>query len=200
MSQKGRFVPKKTLNISLQSKKYYTSINSILENWHNNELNISDEACKNLLLMNKINNSITLLQVLNAYQTAEQMLLLSKGNNEDISQDLEAVISSAIKIDLNEMINKIKEVSLNQPVKSNNVIVEEDNKHIADKKESNNIAEINESSSESFNELSNESNSEKDIQNEPIHNDKDSNSEFIEEHHDIDDDTDDEFLINAMFN
>lgn len=112
MNKKSRkFEPKKTINISLQSKQYYKTINDILEEWDNNDLQASKEVCESIIWANKFNKSITLVGILNAYNTAEKMIeLYSSGREiEDLDEKLEAILSSAITIDMNKLIEAVKE-------------------------------------------------------------------------------------------
>lgn len=118
MNKKSRkFEPKKTINISLQSKQYYKTINDILEEWDNNDLQASKEVCESIIWANKFNKSITLVGILNAYTTAEKMIeLYSAGREiEDLDEKLEAILSSAITIDMNKLIEAVKEQCSNRP-------------------------------------------------------------------------------------
>lgn len=118
MSKKSRkFEPKKTINISLQSKKYYKTINDILEEWDNNDLQASTEVCESIIWANKFNKSITLVGIVNAYNTAEKMIeLYSAGRKVDnLDEKLEAILSSAISIDMNKLIEAVKEQCSNKP-------------------------------------------------------------------------------------
>lgn len=116
MSKKSKsYEPKKTINVSLQSKKYFKTINDILKEWDDNDLQASTEVCESIILSNKFKKSITLLGILNAYKMAENMLeLYSIGkNDENLEDKLEAVLSSAINIDVNKLMDAVKEQSYN---------------------------------------------------------------------------------------
>ena len=45
---------RKAINVSLQSKKYSESINEIIKDWEEQELNISAETCEALLLVHRL--------------------------------------------------------------------------------------------------------------------------------------------------
>lgn len=106
-----KFEPKRTINISLQSKKYYQTINEILQEWDDKNLKASTEVCESIILGNKINKSITLVGILNAYSTAERMIELYSAGREidNLDEKLEAILSSAINIDMNKLIEAVKE-------------------------------------------------------------------------------------------
>ena len=112
---------KKTLNISLQNKKYFQPINNIIKEWNDKLLNTSVEACDCILLANKIHNSLPLLNIFNAYNTAEQMLLLSRNGirDENFNKDLDEIISASIYVDINKMMDMIKLLQNNNIVVNN---------------------------------------------------------------------------------
>lgn len=133
MSREKAYKPKKTINISLQSKKYYEPINEVLAEWEKNGLQASTEVCESILWSKKLNSSMTLISVLNAYSTAEKMLsLYSMGAEyDDLESKLEAVISSAITVDVNKLIEAVKvQCDPSNMVKKVSPLVKEENKVI----------------------------------------------------------------------
>lgn len=103
----------KTLNVSLQSKKYGPSINKIVEKWKEDGLNISPEVCKSILMKDKIESNATLLQVLSAYDLVEKILKMKGISDETM---LESIFSEMIKIDMNKLSTLFtEEVSKEKP-------------------------------------------------------------------------------------
>lgn len=113
MAKKNNGTLRKSLNVSLQSKKYAEPINKLLDIWKDEGLNASTEVCENILLCDKIKKSFTLVNVLNAYNTAEQMVKLCNHNlsNEELNKIIDSVITSAIVIDNNKLIDNIKNLN-----------------------------------------------------------------------------------------
>lgn len=104
----------KTLNVSLQSKKYGPSINKIVEKWKEDGLNISPEVCKAILMKDKIESNATLLQVLSAYDLVEKILKMKGISDESM---LESIFSEMIKIDMNKLSTLFtEEVSKEKPM------------------------------------------------------------------------------------
>lgn len=105
---------RKTINVSLQSKKYLEPINKILNEWEAEELNLSTQICENLLLVQRLKNSITFGNVLAVYELIERMMKVY--DVKDKSQ-LEQIFSEIISIDhakLGQMVTKLNpEISVN---------------------------------------------------------------------------------------
>lgn len=105
---------RKTINVSLQSKKYLEPINKILNEWEAEELNLSTQICENLLLVQRLKNSITFGNVLAVYELIERMMKVY--DIKDKSQ-LEQIFSEIISIDhakLGQMVTKLNpEISVN---------------------------------------------------------------------------------------
>lgn len=98
---------RKTINVSLQSKKYLEPINKILNEWEAEELNLSTQICENLLLVQRLKNSITFGNVLAVYELIERMMKVY--DIKDKSQ-LEQIFSEIISIDhakLGQMVTKL---------------------------------------------------------------------------------------------
>lgn len=97
---------KKNINVSIQSKKYFSPINNILQDWEEDGLNISTEVCESILLAEKVANSPTLLSVMKLYDLTEQILYLN--GIQDSEQKLEDVLSLLISVNgdgLTDIIN-----------------------------------------------------------------------------------------------
>lgn len=92
--------PKKTINVSIQSKKYSAPINKILDKWEKSGLNASNEVSENILLVDKLNKSITFSNIFNVYELIEKMV----GLYEDLDSPsaflkIESILSEVITID-----------------------------------------------------------------------------------------------------
>jgi len=123
----------KTLNVSLQSKKYGPSINKIVEKWKEDGLNISPEVCKSILMKDKIESNATLLQVLSAYDLVEKILKM-KGISDEAM--LESIFSEMIKIDMNKLSTLFtEEVSKEKPMNHTKEKKEEKIEEKSEKKE-----------------------------------------------------------------
>lgn len=120
----------KTLNVSLQSKKYGPSINKIVEKWKEDGLNISPEVCKSILMKDKIESNATLLQVLSAYDLVEKILKMKGISDETM---LESIFSEMIKIDMNKLFTE--EVSKEKPMNHTKEKKEEKIEEKSEKKE-----------------------------------------------------------------
>lgn len=92
--------PKKTINVSIQSKKYSAPINKILDKWEKNGLNASSEISENILLVDKLNKSITFNNMFYIYELIEKMV----GLYEDLDSPsafakIENILSQVVSID-----------------------------------------------------------------------------------------------------
>lgn len=119
----------KTINVSLQSKRYAEPINNIVAEWKADGLNVSTETCESILLKNKVDKSATLLQVLSALDLVEKLLKI-KGI-EDV-ETVETILNKMISINMNGLTEGLatlegKEFSIEEPKK---VIIKEDIKKV----------------------------------------------------------------------
>ena len=96
---------RKNVNVSIQSKKYNEAINSVLNDWEEEGLNISTEVCNSILLANKIAKSPTLLNVMNIYDLAEKILNLYQ--IDEVENSLEEVLSKLINVNGSELTDVI---------------------------------------------------------------------------------------------
>ena len=93
-----------TLNISLQSKKYNAKINNLIRLWRKKGYNISTVICDELLLFDKIDNSIMFTNLLNIYSLISKNAENRYPDNEQKAQMLtEEIFMSIIKIDTNNL-------------------------------------------------------------------------------------------------
>lgn len=83
---------RKNINVSIQSKKYTEPINSILNVWEGDGLNISTEVCDSILLADKIAQSPTLLSVMKIYALLEEILELNGANEDSLEEALSKLI------------------------------------------------------------------------------------------------------------
>ena len=102
---------RKTINVSLQSKKYQGPMNELISGWEEDGYNVSAEICERLLLLDKLYQSATFLQVLNIYEITEKMAAVY--HIED-KQTLEEIFAQVIKIDNAQLSNTF--MTLNQIV------------------------------------------------------------------------------------
>lgn len=92
--------PKKTINVSIQSKKYSGPINRILDKWEKNGLNASNEVSENILLVDKLNKSITFSNMFNIYELIEKMVGLYEDlDSQSAFMKIENILSQVITID-----------------------------------------------------------------------------------------------------
>lgn len=94
---------RKTINVSLQSRKYCGSMNELINKWEEEGNNLSIQVCENLLKYNEIQQSPTMLRVLNMFDLVKKSLEIYDIKDEARIED---VLSKVIKIDtsgLNEI-------------------------------------------------------------------------------------------------
>lgn len=107
---------RRTINVSLQSKKYLEPVNQILNEWEDESLNLSTQICENLLLVKRLKSSITFGSVLAVYELIERVMKVY--DIKDKSQ-LEKMFAEVISIDhakLGEMVTKLTpELSVTKP-------------------------------------------------------------------------------------
>lgn len=121
--------PKKTINVSIQSKKYSVAINKILDKWEENGLNASNEVSENILLVDKLNKSITFCNMLNIYELIEKMVGLYENLDSPTAfMKIESILSEVVTIDNSKLSNVLSQ--LNQ-------------EYMVNKKENNNIRNKN---------------------------------------------------------
>ena len=87
---------RKTINVSLQSKKYLDPVNKILNEWEEDSLNLSTQICETLLLVDKLKKSATFANVMAMYELIERMMKVY--HIEDESQ-LNAIFAEVVQID-----------------------------------------------------------------------------------------------------
>lgn len=87
---------RRTINVSLQSKKYLEPVNKILNDWEEDSLNLSTQICDNILLVNQLKKSVTFGNVLAVYELIERMI---KVYHIDDESQLEKIFSSVVTVD-----------------------------------------------------------------------------------------------------
>lgn len=106
---------KKTLNISLQSKKYAEPINKIINNWEDDGLNISVKVCDTILLFDKYDKSITLSNISNIYELIEKIVgLYYKLDTPESNMEIEELLSQVITVDNSKLTKAL--ANLNEKV------------------------------------------------------------------------------------
>ncbi|HCL4480354.1 TPA: hypothetical protein N2D99_002442 [Clostridium botulinum] len=92
---------RKSLNISIQSKKYYMPINKIIKEWENKGLSMSTNVCETLLLGYKLSNSIELSKLVNTFEMISKTLsyYYNEENIEEYMKAIENVFSKIISVD-----------------------------------------------------------------------------------------------------
>lgn len=94
---------RKTINVSLQSRKYCGPMNDLINKWEEDGNNLSIQICENLLKWNEIQQSPTMLRVINMFDLITKSLELYNMKDE---AKIEDVLSKVIKFDasgLNEI-------------------------------------------------------------------------------------------------
>lgn len=116
----------KTINVSLQSKRYAEPINKIIAEWKADGLNVSTEVCESILLKNKVDKSATLLQVLSALDLAEKLLKI-KGIED--TETVENILKRMININMNGLTDSLtdlegKEKAISKPIENQSSKIE----------------------------------------------------------------------------
>lgn len=116
----------KTINVSLQSKRYAEPINKIIAEWKADGLNVSTEVCESILLKNKVDKSATLLQVLSALDLVEKLLKI-KGIED--TETVEKILKRMININMNGLTDSLtdleeKEKPISKPIENQSLKIE----------------------------------------------------------------------------
>lgn len=106
---------RKTINVSLQSKKYSDPINRIINEWEDDGSNISVEVCENILLFEKFDKSIVLSNIKNVYELIEKIVALYYPLDSDkASMKIEELLSEVISVDNGKLTSAL--ANLNEQV------------------------------------------------------------------------------------
>ena len=115
---------RKTLNISLQ-KRNIDNLNSIIDNWEEDGLVVSNEVCKAILFKNDFENNSclqTFLSTLNLIKTnLSNKNLFDKSYNEALTIALKNILN--IKINASELVSLLEDDSYFKPGKDNNISI-----------------------------------------------------------------------------
>lgn len=106
---------RKNVNVSLQSKQYSKPINDILNDWTDDNLNISIEVCESILLSDKMSKSPTLSNVLTATDLIQKILNLYKVEKTDAL--IENILSQLITVNMPQL----NEIILNSISNNDNI-------------------------------------------------------------------------------
>lgn len=109
---------RKNINVSLQSKFYSKPINNILNDWTDDNLNISIEVCNSILLSDKISKSPTLSKVMTTTDLVHKMLDLYKIEKNDTL--IEEILSKLISVDMAQLNDIIVNCVSNNTISPNN--------------------------------------------------------------------------------
>lgn len=133
---------RRAINISLQSKKYAEPINEMIQNWEDENLNISTQVCDALLLVERLNNFTSLSNIFKIVNMLGGLSSIYGYTDKNIDEMLNEIITidhdkfSKILIELNDVkfdetvIEKMKEKRLNlQPQKKEKTYEEENIKN-----------------------------------------------------------------------
>lgn len=100
---------RKAINVSLQSKKYTESINEIINEWENQDLNISAETCDALLLVHRLKKFSSLSNIFNILKMLDNLSSIYHYDDTQIDTMLNQIIDidnerfSQILIELNNL-------------------------------------------------------------------------------------------------
>lgn len=86
---------RKTINVSLQSKKLGGPINDLINRWEAEGSNLSVQICENLLRLDQLEHSGTMLKVLNLFDLTRQTASIYNIKDE---AKIEEILSRAITI------------------------------------------------------------------------------------------------------
>lgn len=86
---------RKTINVSLQSKKLCNPINELINRWEAEGSNLSVQICENLLRLDQLEHSGTMLKVLNLFDLTRQTASIYNIKDE---AKVEEILSRAITI------------------------------------------------------------------------------------------------------
>lgn len=109
---------KKSINISIQSKKYLNKINSILKEWNEEGLTPSNVICEDILLGYTISKSASLIKIVKLLEMIESILSINyKKDSVEYQLALEEILSKSINIDMSKinsmLISEIQNKSVN---------------------------------------------------------------------------------------
>lgn len=113
---------RKTINVSLQSKKYLDSVNKILNEWEDDSLNLSTQICETLLLMDRLKKSATFANVIAMYELIEKMMKVY--HIEDEAQ-LNKIFSEVVSVDSSKLTHLLSQLNQEQNISSKKGVVEE---------------------------------------------------------------------------
>lgn len=86
---------RKTINVSLQSKKLGGPINELINRWEAEGSNLSVQICENLLRLDQLEHSGTMLKVLNLFDLTRQTASIYNIKDE---ARIEEILSRALTI------------------------------------------------------------------------------------------------------
>lgn len=104
---------RKTINVSLQSKKYLEPVNKILNEWEADSLNLSTQICDTLLMMQKLKSSGTFGSVLAVYELIERLIRVY--DIQDPAQ-LEKIFSEVVTINHSKLGKLVTNLNPEQPL------------------------------------------------------------------------------------
>ena len=116
---------RKTINISLQSKKYGPQMNELINKWEQDGDNISFKFCEMLLKFENLLQSATFLKVLNVFELTEKMATVYELDDKD---KIEEILSKVVQIDntsLSEIFmtfNQIQESHIVEPKRNVEIV------------------------------------------------------------------------------
>lgn len=113
---------RKTINVSLQSRKYNEPMNELINKWEEDGDNISIQVCETLLKWNEFQQSPTMLRIFNVFELIKKSLELY--NIEDENK-IEEVLNSVIKFDatgLNEIFLTMSQLQGSNIKKVENIV------------------------------------------------------------------------------
>jgi iron-sulfur cluster repair protein YtfE (RIC family) len=109
---------RRTINVSLQSKKYLEPINQILNEWEDESLNLSTQICETLLQMKKLKSSGTFSSVLAVYELIERVMKVY--DIQDHAQ-LERLFAEAVTINHSKLGKMITNLNPELPQPENKI-------------------------------------------------------------------------------
>lgn len=112
---------RKTINVSLQSKKYLDSVNKILNEWEDDSLNLSTQICETLLLMDRLKKSATFANVIAMYELIEKMMKVY--HIEDEAQ-LNAIFAEVVSVDSSKLTHLLSQLNQETKTQTNTVVIE----------------------------------------------------------------------------
>ena len=113
---------RKTINVSLQSKKYLDSVNKILNEWEDDSLNLSTQICETLLLMDRLKKSATFANVIAMYELIERMMKVYHIEDETL---LNKIFSEVVQVDNLKLTQLLSQLNQEQKPQQSNTIREE---------------------------------------------------------------------------